>query len=185
MPSGQRGGGPQDPRGGRGGRQWSDQSSDRVRRIERAASERDGAPRHPSYDDPRYADGHEEPLYAQPVHDDGYGEQYDDGYGDAYAAPSYGAPTHVRSAGWDRGAEQSWGMAPGYSGGGYSRRPAVHDAWRPRRQLPPFLPTVPTLLLGLLVVILAFVLGRATGGGGGEATVAAATDTTVPVTTVT
>jgi len=34
--------------------------------------------------------------------------------------------------------------------------------------LPPWLPTVPTLAIAAVIVIIAFVLGRATAGGGGD-----------------
>jgi LysM repeat protein len=49
--------------------------------------------------------------------------------------------------------------------------------------LPPRLPTIRTLLAALTAVVLAFVIGRATGGGGGESEVSA-TPTSVSTTTI-
>jgi hypothetical protein len=48
--------------------------------------------------------------------------------------------------------------------------------------LPPRVPTIPTLLAALTAVVLAFVIGRATGGGGGDSEVSA-TATSVSTTT--
>jgi LysM repeat protein len=55
---------------------------------------------------------------------------------------------------------------------------------RPPPQLPPRVPTVPTLLAAITAVILAFVIGRATAGGGSETTTRASkVDTTTTTTT--
>jgi LysM repeat protein len=49
--------------------------------------------------------------------------------------------------------------------------------------LPPSLPTIRTLLAALTAVVLAFVIGRATGGGGGGESEVSATPSSVSTTT--
>jgi LysM repeat protein len=59
-----------------------------------------------------------------------------------------------------------------------------------RWELADGLPTIPTVLIGVAAVVLAFIIGHATGGGGGSAAVATsqtsptvvATTTTIPAT---
>src|SRR5438477_257157 len=66
-------------------------------------------------------------------------------------------------------------------------RRAVYDPWRerPRLSLPPVLPTLPALLLGLLAIVLAFLIGRSTGGGGGGSDAGASVVATSSTTTTT
>jgi LysM domain len=82
--------------------------------------------------------------------------------------------------------------APGYDegwarpGGAPRPRSAVHDPWRPRRQLgfPGGMPRPSMLLGGTMVVLFAFLLGRCTAGGDPEVSTVGPT-TTVPTLTTT
>jgi hypothetical protein len=92
-----------------------------------------------------------------------------------------------------RGARGGRRPAPGYDdgwtrpGGGPRVRSAVHDPWRPRRQIgfPGGMPRPSMLLGGTMVVLFAFLLGRCTAGGGSEVSTEGATTTIPTVTTTT
>ncbi len=77
--------------------------------------------------------------------------------------PGQGDIWHDGGDDWIRPIRSSRPARPGPRPALRRGRPARRPGARPFR-LPPRLPTIPTLLAGVTVVILAFVVGRATGG---------------------
>jgi LysM repeat protein len=51
--------------------------------------------------------------------------------------------------------------------------------------LPPEIPTLPAILAGITAIVLAFIIGRATGGGGGDSSAVSTKPTAVVATSVT
>ena len=96
-----------------------------------------------------------------------------------YSGPQY--PREMVGYGARRDATDPRG---GYRNGARMAVPAS------RWELADGLPTIPTVLIGVAAVVLAFIIGHATGGGGGSAAVATsqtsptvvATTTTIPAT---
>lgn len=110
--------------------------------------------------------------------------------------PSYGGPYGQRQdpSGWHeptdpRGFDSSATRAPRYReprGGGWGGRGrGGRGGLGGGGGLPPALPTLPTLLAALTAIVLAFVIGRATGGGGGDSNDVSTAPTAVVATTST
>ena len=122
--------------------------------------------------------------------------------GDGRERPGFGASRRGPPPDWQAprgapyGVRAMGGRPPAYGRSPYARptgdrsgplRPPVTTLGTPRwtsGQLPPKLPTGPTLLVAGFVVLLAFIVGHATGGGG-SSTPSAATKSAVVVTTTT